>query len=79
MQLTDTEAAAFWPVYNEYTAEVRKVNDTRFGLVKDYAKVYKTMTPEEADSMTRLLAQADEEIIHLRVQYLPKFEQALPA
>ncbi len=78
MQLSDAEAAAFWPLYNEYTAEVRKVNDTRFGLVKDYARVYKTMTADEADNMTRLLAEADEEIINLRLQYLPRFEQAMP-
>ncbi|MGB9257691.1 MAG: hypothetical protein WCC25_22840 [Candidatus Korobacteraceae bacterium] len=78
MQLSDSEAAAFWPLYNEYAAEVRKVNDTRFALVKQYAKIYKTMTAEEADQLTRLLAEADQTIISLRMQYLPKFEQALP-
>jgi hypothetical protein len=78
MQLSDSEAASFWPLYNEYTAEVRKVNDTRFGLIKDYARIYKTMTPQEADSLVRLLAEADQTIVGLRVQYLPKFEQALP-
>jgi hypothetical protein len=78
MQLTDSEAAAFWPLYNEYAAEVRKVNDTRFALVKQYAQIYKTMNGQEADSLIRLLAEADEAIISLRLQYLPKFEQALP-
>jgi len=78
MQLTDSEAAAFWPLYDQYAAEVRKVNDTRFGLVKQYAKIYKTMTQDEADSLIRLLAEADQTIISLRMQYLPKFEQALP-
>jgi hypothetical protein len=78
MQLTDSEAAAFWPLYDQYAAEVRKVNDTRFGLIKQYAKVYQTMTPEEADSMVKLLAEADQTIIGLRVQYLPQFQQALP-
>src|SRR5271165_1542932 len=75
MQFTDSEAAAFWPLYDQYAAEVRKVNDTRFGLMKQYAKVYKTMTPEEADSMIKLLAEADQTIISLRMQYLPKFER----
>jgi len=78
MQLTDSEAVAFWPLYDQYTAEVRKVNDTRFGLVKQYAQIYKTMTAEEADSIIRLLAEADETIISLRLQYLPKFQQVLP-
>jgi hypothetical protein len=78
MQLTDAEAAGFWPLYAEYSGEVRKVNDTRFGLIKDYARIYKTMTAEEADSITRLLAQADKNVINLRLQYLPKFQQVLP-
>jgi hypothetical protein len=78
MQLTDSEAAGFWPVYDQYAAEVRKVNDTRFGLIKQYAKVYTTMTQSEADSMFKLLSEADQTIISLRLQYLPKFEQVLP-
>ena len=67
MQLTDSEAAAFWPLYDQYAAEVRKVNDTRFGLVKQYAKIYKTMTQDEADSLIRLLAEADQTIISLQL------------
>ena len=78
MQLTDSEAAGFWPLYDQYAAEVRKVNDTRFGLMKQYAKVYQTMTADEADAMVKLLAEADQTIISLRLQYLPKFEQVLP-
>ncbi len=54
MQLTDEQAAAFWPVYGEYAAEVSKINDTRFGLMKHYADVYQTLTPDQADSMLRL-------------------------
>jgi hypothetical protein len=78
MQLTDSEATGFWPLYDQYTAEVRKVNDTRFGLIKQYAKGYQTMTADEADSMVRLLADADQTIISLRMPYLPKFQQVLP-
>jgi len=78
MQLTDSEAAGFWPLYDQYTAEVRKVNDTRFGLIKQYAKTYQTMTADQADSMVRLLAESDQTIIALRMQYLPRFEQVLP-
>lgn len=78
LQLTDAEAAGFWPLYNQYAAEVSKINDTRFGLIKRYADIYKTMTAEQADSMARLLGEADMTRINLRLQYLPKFEQALP-
>ena len=46
--------------------------------MKHYADIYQTMTPDQADALLRLLADADTAIINLRVQYLPKFEQALP-
>ena len=78
MQLTDSEAAGFWPVYQQYAAEVRKVNDTRFGLIKQYAKLYQTMTADEANAMVKLLADSDQTIVALRMQYLPKFQQVLP-
>ncbi len=78
LQLTDAEASGFWPLYDQYATEVRKVNDTRFGLIKHYADIYKTMTAEQADSMAHLLGEADMTIINLRLQYLPKFEQVLP-
>lgn len=78
MQLSDSEGAAFWPLYNQYAAEVRKVNDTRFALIKHYAEVYKTMSADEADSMVKLLAESDQTIISLRLQYLPRFQEVLP-
>lgn len=78
MLLTDAEAAGFWPLYDQYAAEISKVSDTRFGLIKQYAAIYQTMNADQADSMIRLLAEADQTIISLRVQYLPKFEQVLP-
>jgi hypothetical protein len=78
MQLSDSEAAGFWPLYDQYSAEVRKVNDTRFGLIKQYAKLYKTMTAEQASGLANLLGQADMTIVNLRLQYFPKFEKVLP-
>src|SRR5262249_50107229 len=37
LPLNGDEAAKFWPVYDAYTQETIKVNDHRYGLVKDYA------------------------------------------
>src|SRR6188472_904936 len=44
LALTGDEAAKFWPVYDAYTRETIKVNDERYGLVKEYAANYTTMT-----------------------------------
>ena len=57
MQLTDAEAAGFWPLYDQYAAQVHKVNDTRFDLIKHSADIFKTMTAGQADSPAKLLGR----------------------
>lgn len=37
LQLTDAEAGKFWPVYDQYSAELRKLGDQRYALIKEYA------------------------------------------
>src|SRR5215469_8352079 len=32
MKFTDTEAQKFWPVYDAYTADLVKINDTKYEL-----------------------------------------------
>jgi hypothetical protein len=44
MALTETEAKAFWPVYEAYQADLGKLNQRTVKLVKDYAASYKSMT-----------------------------------
>ena len=37
LQLTDKEAEKFWPLYDQYTAELVKINDTKYAALKEYA------------------------------------------
>jgi hypothetical protein len=34
LQLTDTEAEKFWPLYDQYTAELVKINDAKYAAIK---------------------------------------------
>ena len=43
MSLTADEATKFWPLYDEYTTEVRKNNDKRYAMIKEYAASYANM------------------------------------
>lgn len=38
LKLTDAEATKFWPVYDQYTNELIKINDQKFALIKQYAQ-----------------------------------------
>ena len=55
MLLTNSEAARFWPIYDEYRAEIHKLGDRRVKLITDYAANRNSMSEDEA---MRLLKEA---------------------
>src|SRR5712692_11876055 len=48
LTLTDSEATKFWPVYEQYSADFTKVNDTRTAIIKEYSEEYRTLTDDQA-------------------------------
>ena len=77
LPLTGDEAAKFWPVYDAYTQETIKLNDARYGLVKEYAANYAIMTDAQAASYIRRWISVDEAASKLRLEWVPKFETVL--
>ncbi len=77
LDLTDDEAVKFWPIYDQYTADLRKINDTKVALIKDYARNYTTMTDEQAEAYVRGRAAVDESVNRLRLKYFPVFHRVL--
>jgi hypothetical protein len=71
LQLTDAEAVKFWPVYDQYTAELVKINDAKYAAIKDYATNYDTLTDEKALSLTNQILGVDQSVAQLRQKYVP--------
>lgn len=78
LTLTDTEATKFWQVYEEYSADLGKINDTRMAIIKEYSDEYGTLTDDQADSLIRRWLQTDIEQARLRQRYVPIFRKVLP-
>jgi hypothetical protein len=78
LTLTDSEAAKFWPVYEQYSADREKINDTRIALIEEYADGYGTLTDNQADSFIRNWLDADTSAAQLRQKYVPIFREVLP-
>jgi hypothetical protein len=78
LTLTDSEATKFWPVYEQYSADFAKINDTRAALVKEYSEEYGTQTDEQADSLVRRWLDVDIAAAQLRQKYVPIFRTVLP-
>lgn len=78
MELTDSEAKAFWPVYAEYQDELFLLRSRTAKLIKDYAEAYKGLNNETAKRLLDEMVTIDSLGVELRKAYLPKFRQALP-
>jgi len=77
--LTDAEAQKFWPVYDQYTAELVKINNDKYALIKQYTQSYETMTDEQADDWVKRALTLDADVAALRQKYWPNFRKVLPA
>jgi Spy/CpxP family protein refolding chaperone len=77
MDLSDSEAEKFWPVYDQYAAALSRIYDTKIALLNDYADNYKTMTGEQAENYIRKRAEVEQSIMQLRLKYVPAFRKVL--
>jgi hypothetical protein len=79
MPLSDTEAQKFWPVYDQFTAELVKINNDKYALIQEYAQNYGSMTEAQADNWATRLLKVDVDVTSLRQKYWPNFCKVLPA
>lgn len=77
MTLTDAEASKFWPIYDQYAAEVAKIGNSRVALIKEYAQNYGTITDSQANDFMKRAAAIDQQFTALRSKYVPIFEKVI--
>ena len=75
---TDVEATKFWPVYDEYAAEMTRNYDSFYGVIKDYAANQKTLTDAQAIKMIKQWADVQVQLTQTRQKYIPLFEKVAP-
>jgi Spy/CpxP family protein refolding chaperone len=77
LTLTEAESTKFWPVYDQYTADLMKINDQKYALIKEYAGDWGTMTNEQALSLLKRSLAVDEQVTQLRNKYVPIFNKVV--
>jgi len=75
--LTDTEAAKFWPVYDQYVTELIAINDKKFAVIQDYADNWGKLTSEQSLSFIRQWLDMDIATAQLRQKYVPIVSKVL--
>ena len=79
MTLTADEATKFWPIFDQYRREAIKPNDERWALIKDYAANYNNMTDAQAQDYMNRSTAIEQQLLALRMKYVPVFEKVISA
>lgn len=80
MELTQAEAKAFWPLYEEFQKELYRINDRTAIVIVNYAKEYNAGKLTDARAM-KLLDEAlavEEAGTKLKRSFVPKLSKVLP-
>ena len=81
MELTESEAKNFWPIYDDYQKDLQNINERLGKLLQSYATDYKnkTMTDDKAKKLTDEYLSIQQAEVKLQSSYVPKLNKALPA
>jgi hypothetical protein len=80
MELTESEAKGFWPVYEWYQKKLTGINQRIANLIKSYAADYqaKSLTDEKAKKLTHELVAIGKAEADLQAASVPKLSKVLP-
>jgi hypothetical protein len=81
MELTESEAKGFWPVYEEYQKALTGINQRIAKLIESYAADYRanTLTDEKAKKLINELVAIEKAEAGLKTSYVPKLSKVLPS
>ena len=80
MQLTESEAKAFWPVYDAYQKDLSKINKRAMTTIGTYADAWNSeMDNKKAQKITQEFIGLQEDEVKMTKSYVSKLNKILPA
>jgi hypothetical protein len=80
MELTESEAMGFWPIYDDYQKDLQKINRRVVSLLESYAADFrnKSLTDDKAKKLIDEAIAIEGAEANLKSSYAPKLSKALP-
>jgi len=80
MNLSEAQAKAFWPLYEQYQKELHQINDRTAMLLVGYSNAYGTsnLTDQKAKALLENYFEIEEAEIKLKRSFVPKLSNVLP-
>jgi len=79
LELTDEQATAFWPLYDEYDAAYDVIVDERLKIIEDYMLDYYDLDDETAADLINRSIELNQKILDTKKKYINKMLGVLPA
>jgi len=80
MELTESEAKAFWPIYEQYQKDLQKINQRMASLLDSYVDDFrkKSLTDDKAKKLINEAVAIDKAEADLKSTYAPNLSKVLP-
>jgi len=79
LALTESEAKAFWPVYNAYQSDMITHYDKLLKFIDRFTQAYDAMTDQSATQLLNEYLALEANHVALLKAYVPRFQKVLPA
>jgi len=77
--LTEEESSKFWPIYDEYEAKQKPLQDRFLANLNAFAEKYDTLTDAEAAAILKEKMAIEKDLAALKQKYTAKIAKVLPA
>jgi Spy/CpxP family protein refolding chaperone len=80
MELTESEAQGFWPIYDQYQKDLQKINQRIANVLESYAADFrgKSLTDEKAKKLIAEAVAIEQAEAQLKSTYAPQLSKVLP-
>ena len=80
MELTESEAKGFWPIYDEYQKELQKINQRLGKVLESYADDNrgKSLTDDKAKKLIDEAVSIEQAEANIKSTFAPKLGKVLP-
>ncbi len=79
LALTPEESKAFWPLYNEYAANIQEIGSRKLKLITDYAENFDHITDKFANQALDESIDIEMSLMKVRKEYIDRFKRIMPS
>ncbi len=77
--MTGDQENDFWPLYDEYAAELLELSNERLNVISSYMLDYYDLSDEKAETLVNQAMDIEQKRLDLKRKYIAKMNEVLPA